>query len=99
MSRTELVIATAAVLFVAFSLGWFASWAVYRFTRASKADLGELDRLAQALHEAEGERDEALSRAETAEADRDAALEQLVEVREEGSALRAWIERAQSARG
>ena len=99
MSRTEFVIATALALFVAFSLGWLASWLVHRFTRASGADLGELDRLAQALHETEEARDEALIRAEDAEAGREAAMEGMVEAREEAEALRAWIERAQAARG
>ena len=99
MSRAEFVIATAVALFVAFSLGWLASWLVHRFTRASGADLGELDRMAQALHETEEERDRALTRAEDAEAAREAAMEGMVEAREEAEALRAWIERAQVARG
>ncbi len=99
MSRTELVIATALALFVAFALGWFASWLVHRFTRASGAELGELDRLAQALHEAETARDDARIRAEDAEAEREAAMEGMVEAREEADALRAWIERTQAARG
>ena len=99
MSRTEFVIATALALFVAFALGWFASWLVNRFARASGADLGELDRMAQALHEAEEARDEALIRAEDAEAEREAAMDGMIEAREEAEALRAWIERTQAARG
>ena len=99
MSRQEFVIATAAALFVAFALGWLASWLVHRFTRSSQAELGELDRMAQALHEAEEERDAALARAEDGEGERDDAMEALVEARAEAEALRAWIERARAARG
>ena len=41
MDRTEFIVATAAVLFVAFLLGWFSSWLIHRLTRASEADIGE----------------------------------------------------------
>jgi len=61
MNRTEFIIATAIVLFVAFSLGWFASWLINRFTRVSKSEVGELDKMAQALHEAEETRDQAIT--------------------------------------
>ncbi len=61
MNRTELILATAIILFVAFALGWFASWLVNRFTRVTRADIGELDRMAQALHEAEETRDQAIT--------------------------------------
>ena len=53
MNRTEFIIATAVILFVAFTLGWFASWLVNRFTRVTTSEIGELDKMAQALHEAE----------------------------------------------
>ena len=46
MNRTEFIIATAVILFVAFSLGWFANWLIHRFTRVSKADMGELEKMA-----------------------------------------------------
>ena len=46
MNRMEFIVATAIILFVAFSLGWFASWLINRFTRVSKAEVGELDRMA-----------------------------------------------------
>src|SRR3712207_8237912 len=46
-------IATAVILFVAFALGWVAGWLVNRFTRVTRAEIGELDRMAQALHDAE----------------------------------------------
>lgn len=99
MTRTEFVLATAVALFVAFALGWLACWVVHRFARAPGSDLSELDRMALALHEAEEARDEALARAEDSEAEREAALEALEEARGEAHALRAWIERAQAARG
>ncbi|WP_333830527.1 hypothetical protein [Pararhodobacter sp.] len=61
MNRIEFIIVTAIILFVAFALGWFAHWVIFRFTRVTKADLGELERLAQALHEAEETRDQAVA--------------------------------------
>lgn len=60
MNRTEFVIVTVIVLTAAFALGWFANWLVHRFTRVTQADLGELERMAQALHEAEETRDQAI---------------------------------------
>ena len=57
MSRSEFIIATAIVLFVAFLVGWFAHWLVHRFTRVNQADFGELDKMAKELHEAEELRD------------------------------------------
>ena len=61
MNRTELIATTTAVLFVAFVLGWFVSWLMHRFTRVTQSDLGELDHLAQQVHEAEEARDAAQS--------------------------------------
>ena len=61
MSRTEFIVVTTLVLFVAFALGWFAHWLVHRFARVGDTDMGELDRMAAALHEAEEMRDKALS--------------------------------------
>ena len=60
MSRTEFIIATAIVLFIAFSLGWFANWLVHRFTRVAQSDVDELERMSQELHEAEETRDQAI---------------------------------------
>ena len=104
MNRTELIVATAVILFAAFALGWFAGWLVNRFTRVSRADIGELDRMAQALHDAEETRDQALAyldsreREAQAEAARlraalDAAVGDLRDARREAADLRAWIER------
>ena len=99
MSRTELVIATAAALFGAFLLGWLASWAVQRLSRRSDADLDELDRLSRALHDAEEARDDALARADACEGDLAVTARALGEARSEADALRAWIERTQAAGG
>ena len=60
MSRTEFIIATAIVLFIAFSLGWFTNWLVHRFTRVAQSDVDELERMSQELHEAEETRDQAI---------------------------------------
>jgi prophage endopeptidase len=107
MNRTEFVIATAIVLFVAFMLGWFANWLVHRMTRVSQADLGELDRLAQMVHEAEEARDEAIAYAQEREtelsselhatgAEYRSAMETLREVRAENESLRAYIDRLEA---
>ncbi|WP_370231105.1 hypothetical protein [Cognatishimia sp.] len=60
MSRTEFIIATAIVLFIAFSLGWLANWLVHRFTRVAQSDVDELERMSQELHDAEETRDQAI---------------------------------------
>lgn len=106
MNRTEFIVATAIILFVAFALGWFASWLVNRFTRVTKAEIGELDKMAQALHEAEETRDQAityLQQRETeitnqlsqTEAELRAAMDGLREARQETEELRSYIERQQ----
>ncbi|SEP80329.1 hypothetical protein [Thalassovita taeanensis] len=105
MSRTEFIIATAIILFVAFCTGWFANWLIHRFTRVSKADIGELERMAQELHEAEETRDQAITYLQQreaeltnqlaqAEAELAATMEGLREARHEAEELRAYIERA-----
>ena len=104
MNRSEFIIATAIILFVAFCLGWFASWLVNRFTRVTKAEIGELDRMAQSLHEAEETRDQAITylqqrEAEVSnqlaqtEAELRAAMDGLRDARQEAEELRSWIER------
>ncbi len=108
MNRLEFIVVTAIILFVAFALGWFAYWLLHRFTRVSQSDLGELDRMAQALHEAEEAREQAIlymqqreaeltSQLAQAEAEYRAAMEGLREARHEAEEMRAWIERAQGA--
>ncbi len=104
MNRTEFIFATAVVLFVAFCLGWFASWLVNRFTRVTKAEIGELDRMAQALHEAEETRDQAITYLQQREAEMTnqlsqteaelrAAMDGLRDARQEAEALRMQLER------
>ena len=108
MNRTEFIVATAVILFVAFCLGWFANWLVYRFTRVSQADISELDKMAQSLHDAEESRDEAITYMQQREADMTnqltqteaelrAAMDGLREARQEAEELRAYIERQNAA--
>ncbi len=108
MNRTEFIIATAIILFVAFSMGWFASWLVNRFTRVTRADIGELDRMAQQLHDAEETRDQAITylqqreaemtnQLHQTEAELTAAMDGLRDARQESEELRAYIERSNAA--
>ena len=69
MSRTEFILTTAIILFVAFAMGWFANWLLHRFTRVSQSDVGELDRMSQELHEAEETRDQAITYLQQREAE------------------------------
>lgn len=104
MNRTEFIIATAVILFVAFSLGWFAHWLVHRFARVSQSEMGELDKMAQALNEAEEQRDQAITYFQAREAEMTNQLHQteaelraamggLRDARQEAEELRAYIER------
>lgn len=104
MNRTEFIIVTAIILFVAFALGWFANWLVHRFIRVSSSDVGELDRMAQELHEAEETRDQAITylqqreaeltnQLSQAEAELSATMEGLREARQDAEQMRAYLER------
>jgi len=104
MNRTEFIALTAAILFVAFVLGWFAHWIVHRFSRVKASEMGELDKLAQQLHEAEEQRDQAVAyyqQRETdlqnalqqTEAELSAAMEGLRDARQETEELRTYIEK------
>jgi biopolymer transport protein ExbB/TolQ len=104
LNRTEFIIATAVILFVAFVLGWFVSWLVNRFTRVTTSEIGELDKMAQALHEAEETRDQAITYLQQREAEMTnqlaqteaelrAAMDGLREARREAEELRGYIER------
>ena len=104
MNRTEFIIAIAVILFVAFCLGWFTSWLVNRFTQVTASDIGELDRMAQSLHDAEETRDQAITYIEQREAELSnqlsqteaelrAAMDGLREARREAEELRTYIER------
>lgn len=106
MNRSEFIVATAIILFVAFALGWFASWLIHRLTKVSQADMGELEQMAQALHEAEETRDQALIYIENREAELTnqlnqteaelrAAMDGLRDARHEAEELRRYIERIQ----
>ncbi len=104
MNGLELKIATAIVLFIAFSMGWFVHWVVHRFVRVGDGDMSDLDTMAQQMHDAEEQRDEAITyyqqresemtnqQAQT-EAELKAAMEGLREARHEAEELRAYIER------
>ncbi len=105
MNRLEFIALTAVILFVAFVLGWFAHWLIHRFSRVKGADLNELDRLAQQLHEAEEQRDQAVayyqqreldlsSQLQQTEAELSAAMEGLRDARTEAEELRGYIEKA-----
>jgi hypothetical protein len=104
MNRTEFVIATAIILLVAFAMGWFTHWLLHRFTRVAGGDMGEIDRLAQSLHDAEELRDQALAYMDAREAELTnqltqteaelrAAMEGLRDARHEAEEMRAYIER------
>ncbi|MEL6167092.1 MAG: hypothetical protein AAFR35_00280 [Pseudomonadota bacterium] len=104
MDRTEFIIATAIVLFIAFMLGWFTHWILHRMNRVSAADISELDRMAQALHEAEETREEAITYLQQREAEMTnqltqteaelkAAMDGLRDARREAEELRGYIER------
>jgi predicted nucleic acid-binding Zn-ribbon protein len=104
MNRTEFILVTAIILFIAFLLGWFASWLVNRLTRVTTSEIGDLDRMAQELHEAEEARDEALrylqsreaelsNRISQCEAELAATMDGLRAARTEAEELRTRIER------
>lgn len=105
MNRTEFIIVTALVLFLAFTLGWFANWLLHRFTRVRQQDLNELDRMAQALHDAEDIRDQAIEYVQTrerdlttrlaqTEAELRAAMDGLREARAEAEYYRAQMQQS-----
>jgi septal ring factor EnvC (AmiA/AmiB activator) len=103
MDRLQFIIAIAIILFVAFGLGWLAHWLVARFSRVSSADLGEMEALARALHDAEETRDQAIAYLQSRESEltgqlgqteaelRD-AVEALQQAQAEVDELRAYIE-------
>lgn len=104
MNRLEFIVATSFILFVAFGLGWFCYWILHRFSRIGEADMNEVDRLAQALHEAEESRDQALvyieqreaeltNQISQTEAELRAAMDGLRDARHEAEEMRAYIDR------
>ena len=105
MNRSEFIIATAFILFLAFCVGWFACWLVQRFSRVTTADVAELDEMAKALHDAEETRDQAITylqqreaeltnQLSQTEAELRAAMDGLRDARHEAEELRGYIERA-----
>jgi len=108
MNRTEFIIVTAIILFVAFALGWFSHWLIHRFVQVTGTEMDELDKMAQALHEAEETRDQAMiylqqreaemsNQLQQTEAELSAAMDGLRDARQEAGELRAYIERVQQA--
>ncbi|MDN5567276.1 MAG: hypothetical protein L0G27_00750 [Paracoccus sp. (in: a-proteobacteria)] len=103
MNRSEFIIVTAVILFGAFVLGWIASWLVHRIARPVRADMSELDHMAQQLHDAEEQRDSAIALLEQreatlasqlvgAQAEARAAMDGLRDSRNEVEELRNYIE-------
>lgn len=104
MDRTEFILVTTLVLFLAFLLGWVASWLVNRVSRVTHENMDDLDHMAQALHEAEEARDQAIAylhqreaeltnRLSQSEAELRAAMDGLRDARAEAEDLRAYVER------
>ena len=107
MTRTEFILTTAIILFVAFCMGWFANWLIHRFTRVSQSDVVQLVRMGQELHEAEETRDQAITYLQQreaeltnqlaqTEAELTAAMDGLRDARHEAEELRNHIERTHS---
>ena len=107
MNRTEFIITTAVILFVAFCVGWFTNWLVHRFTRVSQSDIGELEKMSKSLHDAEELRDQAITYLQTretemasqllqTEAELRAAMEGLRDARTEAEELRTYVEKQKS---
>lgn len=110
MDRTQFIITTAIILFVAFGFGWFAHWLIHRFKRVSQADMDQLERMSQELHEAEETRDQAITYLQQreaeltnqlaqTEAELSAAMDGLREARQEAEELRTYAERLLAQRG
>ncbi len=108
MNRTEFIIATAIVLFVAFMFGWFSNWLVNRFMRVAQSDMNELDKMAQQLHESEEQRDQAIAyvhqreaeltnQLAQTEAELRAAMDGLRDARHETEELRAYVQRIKTS--
>lgn len=80
---------------------------MHRFTRVSQADVNELEKMSQELHEAEETRDQAITYLQQreaeltnqltqTEAELSAAMEGLREARHEAEELRSYVERMQN---
>lgn len=104
MDRTAFIVITATILLLAFAAGWFTYWVLHRFTNVAGGDMGEMDRLAQSLHEAEEMRDQAIvymehreaelqNRLVQTEAELRAAMDGLRDARHEAEEMRDYIAR------
>lgn len=100
MDRQQFILVTAAALFAAFVIGWFAASLVHRLFRATRAEPDLLDSLARQLHDAEAahaaaEQREAelAARLDIAEAEAQTAINGLHESRSEVEELRDYIEK------
>ena len=102
MTRTELAIAAAAMLILAWLMGWASARLYQRLTRVSRAEIDELDRMAETLHRAEEMRDQAIAdlqrreseltaRLHETEAELTAAMDDLREARAEADDLRRHL--------
>lgn len=102
MSSAQFVMATSIMLFVAFSIGWFANWLVHRFSRVAADDVAQLDKMSQELHEAEETRDHAITYLQQREAELNnqlaqteaelrAAMDGLRDARQEAEEMRAQL--------
>ena len=103
MDRSQFIIAVAIILFVAFALGWCSHWIIHRFRKVSQADVSQLERMSQELHEAEETRDQAITYLQQREAELTnqlaqteaelrAAMDGLREARSEAEEMRSWVE-------
>lgn len=104
MNRTEFIVVASIILMVAFLLGWFMHWLLSRFARIKGANMNEMDKLAQLLHDAEETRDQAilvmeererelLNQITQTQAELHAAMEGLRQSRHEIEEMRVYIER------
>ncbi len=104
MSRSEFIVVTVIVIFLAIAFGWFAHWLVHRFIRVNGSEMDQIDWMAKALHEAEEQRDreaeqskrreaELVGKLNGARAEASAAMDSLRDLRRESDELRAYIER------
>ena len=94
MNRTEFVIAIAIILFIAFGLGWFAYWLIHRFTRVSKSDMGELERMARSGDHLSPTKRSGIDQSVGPDRSRtSAAMEGLREARHEAEELRGYIDK------
>ncbi|MEP5762136.1 MAG: hypothetical protein ABJ327_23065 [Litoreibacter sp.] len=108
MNRTEFIVATAIILFVAFIVGYACCWILQRFSHVSSADVKELDGMAKALHEAEETRDQAITylqqreaeltnQLSQADAELQATMDGLRDARHEAEELRSHIKKLNQA--